>query len=182
MILPLLTLRDLPTLLQVIRLWSMVLAANLIGACMFAWVCANTNVFTPELRAIFAAIGAPMMSTEWSTLLIRGVFVGWLIAMLVWMMPTADSSRAAIIVVMTYLVALCQFPHVVAGSVEAVFLVASGTLSWGGFFGHFLAPTLIGKHCRRSSSVAFFNHAQVVSEDTTSARMTPTWERVQFSA
>jgi formate/nitrite transporter FocA (FNT family) len=35
-ILPLLTLRDLSTGLQVLRLWSVVLVANLTGACVFA--------------------------------------------------------------------------------------------------------------------------------------------------
>src|ERR1700735_63858 len=54
--LPLLTLRDLPTLMQVLRLWSVVLIANVAGACAFAWALATLNIFTPEVNSAFAAI------------------------------------------------------------------------------------------------------------------------------
>jgi hypothetical protein len=40
---------------------------------------------------------------------------------MVWMMPGADSSRAFIIVVMTYLVALGGLPHAIAGSDDGFF-------------------------------------------------------------
>jgi formate-nitrite transporter family protein len=102
----------------------------------------------------------------WSTMMVWGIFAGWLIAMMVWMMPAADSSRAFIIVCMTYLVSLGRLPHAVAGSVEVLYLVASKRLAWGAFLGSFLAPTLIGNTIGGVSLVAFFNHAQVVTEES----------------
>ncbi len=63
-----------------------------------------------------------------TALLARGVVAGWLIALMVWMMPGADSSRAFIIVVMTYIVALGSLPHGIAGSVDGFFLVACGAM------------------------------------------------------
>jgi formate-nitrite transporter family protein len=65
--------------------------------------------------------------------LLRGLFAGWIIAMMVWMMSAPDSSRPAIIIFMTYLVALAELSHVVVSSVDGVFLVATGMLSWSGF-------------------------------------------------
>jgi formate/nitrite transporter FocA (FNT family) len=160
--LPLLTLRDLPTLMQVIRLWVVVLLANLAGACIFAWALASFNLFNPEATNSFADIATTAVTVGWSTLLARGVVAGWLIALMVWMMPGADSSRAFIIVVMTYLVALGSLPHGIAGSVDGFFLVARGALSWRHMLGDYLAPVLIGNTIGGVSLVAFFNHAQVV--------------------
>jgi len=165
-ILPLLTLRDLATLTNVLRLWSIVLLANLVGACAFAWALASFNIFTPEVNSVFAEIAKAAISVGWSTLLVRGIVAGWLIALMVWMMPGADSSRAFIITVMTYVVALGNFPHGIAGSVDGFFLVARGALSWGSMLGSYLAPVLIGNTIGGVSLVAFFNHAQVVTEDS----------------
>jgi formate-nitrite transporter family protein len=122
-ILPLFTRRDARTLLSVARLWTTVLVSNVIGACAFAWLLARTDLFPPEVRAAFTDIGwlAAGVGTGWFTLMLRGVLAGWLIAMMVWMMPAADSSRIAIIITMTYLVALAGLPHVVAGSTEVLY-------------------------------------------------------------
>jgi formate/nitrite transporter FocA (FNT family) len=160
--LPLFTLRDLSTLTQVLRLWVVVLLANLLGACMFAWALARFDLFSPEATKSFADIATIAVSVGWSTLLTRGIVAGWLIALMVWMMPGADSSRAFIIVVMTYLVSLGNLPHGIAGSVDGFFLVARGALSWRQMLGSYLTPVLIGNTIGGVSLVAFFNHAQVV--------------------
>ena len=160
--LPLLTIRDLPTLTQVIRLWVVVLLANLAGVCIFAWALTSFDLFGPEATKAFADITTTAVSVGWTTLLARGVVAGWLIALMVWMMPGADSSRAFIVVVMTYLVALGNLPHGIAGSVDGFFLVARGALTWRHMLGDYLTPVLIGNTIGGVSLVAFFNHAQVV--------------------
>jgi formate/nitrite transporter FocA (FNT family) len=118
-ILPLFTQRDLRTFLRVIRLWSVVLLANLAGGYVFALTLSKTDVFRPEVVAALRDISVHEISGGWSTMFVRAIFAGWLIATMVWMMPAADSSRPAIIVVMTYLVSLAQLPHVIAGSAGA---------------------------------------------------------------
>lgn len=163
-ILPLFTLRDLRTFLKVIRLWSVVLATNLVGGYVFALTLSKTDVFRPEVVAAFHNISAQEISGGWSTMFVRAIFAGWLIATMVWMMPAADSSRPAIIIVMTYLVSLGQLPHVIAGSAEVFFQVVTGALPWSSFFGGFLAPTLVGNTLGGVLLVALFNHAQVVTE------------------
>jgi formate/nitrite transporter FocA (FNT family) len=171
--LPLLTIRDLSTLGQVLRLWVVVLLANLVGACMFAWALASFDLFRPEVTNSFADIATAAVSVGWTTLLARGVVAGWLIALMVWMMPGADSSRAFIIVVMTYVVSLGNLPHGIAGSVDGFFLVAQGALTWRHMLGDYLTPVLIGNTIGGVSLVAFFNHAQVVfSGDSDRARDT----------
>jgi formate-nitrite transporter family protein len=163
--LPLLTLRDLATLMKVLRLWVIVLVANLAGACLFAWALASFDIFHPEVNSAFTDIASAAVSLGWTTLLVRGVVAGWLIALMVWMIPAADSSRALIIVVMTYLVALGELPHGIAGSVDGFYLVARGSMSWSSALGGYLTPVLIGNTIGGVSLVAIFNHAQVVTGD-----------------
>jgi formate-nitrite transporter family protein len=164
-ILPLLARRQGATLLGVGRLWSIVLIANLIGALAIAWVIGNTGIFTPDVRGAFSMIGAGALSGGPSTIFLRGIFAGWLIALTVWMLPAAEGSRPVIIIAMTYLVGLGGFAHVIAGSVEVLYVVAtSGAVTWIEYFRDFLLPALGGNIVGGVSLVALFNHAQVVTE------------------
>src|SRR3954447_2823560 len=56
-ILPLLHRKDLHTLRQVLRLWAVVLAANLAGALAIAWALGNTEALHPEAKRAFTEIG-----------------------------------------------------------------------------------------------------------------------------
>jgi formate-nitrite transporter family protein len=161
--LPLLTRRDRKTLRAMLRLWSVVLIANVVGAGLIAWAIGKTDVFRPEVRTALTEVAMLTVKGRFPTVLLRGLFAGWIIATMVWMMPASDSSRPAIIILMTYLVALGELPHVVVSSVDGVYLVATGLLSWSGFAA-FLLPTAIGNTIGGVLLVAFFNHAQVISE------------------
>ncbi len=58
----------------------------------------RTDVFRPEVHAAFAEVAMLTVKGKWATVLLRGLFAGWIIAMMVWMMPASDSSRPAIII------------------------------------------------------------------------------------
>lgn len=161
--LPLLTRRDRKTLWALFRVWSVVLIANVLGAGIIAWAMGRTEVFSPEVRTAITEVAELTVKGGFFTVLLRGLFAGWIIAMMVWMMPASDSSRPAIIVFMTYLVALGALPHVVVSSVDGVYLVAVGMLSSSAFFA-FVIPTAIGNTIGGVLLVAFFNHEQVISD------------------
>lgn len=65
--------RSVRVLAHVARLWAIVLAANLAGAFIFAWVAANTAVFRPELRQAFSEIGREALSGSFFTVLLRAI-------------------------------------------------------------------------------------------------------------
>jgi formate/nitrite transporter FocA (FNT family) len=69
---------------------------------------------------------------------------GFLIASMVWILAGVEGSKLGIIVLMTYLIALGNFDHVVAGSVEASYLVLEGSESLGQAVTTFFLPTLAG--------------------------------------
>jgi formate/nitrite transporter FocA (FNT family) len=163
-ILPLLHRRDLKTLWHVMRLWVVVLAANLVGAAVIASVLGNTEAFRPEVRRAFDEIGREAMNVSFGLALLRGIFAGWLIAFKVWLLPFAEAFRVLIIVGLTYLVGLGGFTHIIAGSVETMLLVVTGVASWQQYVGGYMIPVLLGNVIGGVALVAALNHAQVVSK------------------
>lgn len=162
-IIPLLARRNLTTLWQVLRLWAVVLAANILGAHLFAWAVADTPVLDHKFHAAMAQLAADAANVSFSEATLRGIFAGWLIAMVVWMLAATDSNKIPIILILTYIVGLAKLAHVVAGSVEVLFLVMTGAKSWFAFAGGYLLPTLIGNVLGGVALVSAVNHAQVIA-------------------
>lgn len=168
-ILPLLARKDRATFLRVARLWGIVFAANVAGALIFAWVVGNTDVFQPGVKAAFADIGRHALDGSFGTILLRGIFGGWLIALLVWLLPGAETAKVSIIIILTFLIGFGGFAHVIVGSIEVLYLVTTGEASWLDYLGRFLAPALIGNIIGGVTLVAGLNHAQVIAGEGTGA-------------
>jgi len=162
-VIPVLARRTWKSLGKMLRLWAIVLVANLAGAHVVAWVLGNTQAFKPDVQNAFYQIARETMSVSAPDALLRGVFAGWLIAMLVWMLAAIDNGQILLIVVMTYIVALGGFTHIIAGSIEALFLVMTGHVSWMAFAMNYMLPTLAGNCIGGVSLVAVVNHAQAVA-------------------
>jgi formate/nitrite transporter FocA (FNT family) len=162
-ILPLLNRKDAKTCLNVARLWAVVLAANLLGALLFAVVAAKTTAFDPEIQRSFSELGHKAMEPGAATILLRGIFAGWLIALMVWLLPFAETARVWVIIIITYVVGLGHFSHIIAGAVEVFTIAAMNEASWLTVFGHYILPTLAGNIIGGITLVAALNHAQVVA-------------------
>jgi formate-nitrite transporter family protein len=160
-IVPLLTRKSGEMLGRVLRLWAIVLVTNLLGTILFAWVVARTTLFDMEVHRAFLGVASEALRGDFATTLVRAIFAGWLIALLVWMLPGAQSEQVPVIIGMTYLVGLAGLAHIVAGSVEVAYLVARGAATWGDYLGRFVAPTLLGNTLGGVTLVAALNHAQV---------------------
>ena len=162
-IIPLLARRNLRTLGLVARIWVVVLVANLVGAHLFAWIVGNTPMFNPHVQHSMLQLATESANVTWGEAVLRGIFAGWLIALVVWMLAASESGRALIIIILTYIVGLAGLTHIVAGSVEVLFLVMVGAKSWGAFAWGYMLPTLIGNSIGGVSLTAAVNHAQVVA-------------------
>ncbi len=162
-IIPLLAKRNFTTLLRVANLWAVVLAANMVGAHLFAWVVSNTPMFKPEVQAAMLALAKQAAEVTFGAAVLRGIFAGWLIALVVWMLAATDTGRVAVIVILTYTVGLAGLTHIVAGSVEVLFLPMVGATSWIAVAWGYMLPTLIGNIIGGVSLTAALNHAQVVA-------------------
>jgi formate/nitrite transporter FocA (FNT family) len=161
-ILPLLVRRNTRMLAKVGRLWGTVLLTNVVGTYLFALAVAHVAIFKPEVRAAFVAIGQTHMGLSFGNVLVRAIFAGWLIALMVWLLPGAESARVSIIIIITYVIGLGEFSHVIAGSTTVLYLVATRDASWSFYLKGFFLPALLGNVIGGVSLVAALGHAQVV--------------------
>jgi len=163
-IIPLLAHFNRKTFMKVGRLWVLVLFANLIGGGLFATLIAHTTVFQPDVQRSFTELSQQALTGSFGTLILKGIFAGWLIALMVWLLPAADSTRLQIIIIITYIVGIGDFAHVIVDSVNAFYLVNLGKMSLLVGLGNFLLPTLIGNIIGGVSLVAVLNYGQVIGE------------------
>lgn len=112
----------------------------------------------------FAEISRATIAHDFWPTFARAVFAGWLIALMVWLLPATSGSRVLVIIIITYVVALAGFAHVIAGAVECALLVWLGQASMGDFIARFFLPTLLGNLAGGITLVACLNSAQVSAE------------------
>lgn len=162
-VIPLLEKRDGETFRRLLRLWAIVLPLNLVGALIFAEVLAHTQVVEPKLLA--PLLDAARVSTEGSAQLIfyKGIWAGWLIALMAWLIAATHDTTAQIILVWlaTAPIAAFGFRHSIAGAVEAFYRAAIGDAPWGQMLFTFEIPCIVGNIVGGVVLVALVNHGQV---------------------
>lgn len=163
-VLPVLVRRDRTSALACLRLWGYVLASNLVGTCLFSTVLAYGRPVSAETAAALASIANEAIEGDFWPKLLAGVFAGWLIALMAWMLPSVRGERLITIVFVTYVVALAGLTHVVAGSAEAFYAVLVNGASMARYAGGFVLPTLIGNVIGGVLLVAILNHAPLAPE------------------
>ena len=162
-VLPLLERRDASTLRGVARVWGMVLGGNLLGALVVGWAAGHTSVFEPAARGAIAEIGREAIALGFWTTMLRGIVAGWLIALIVWLLPFAEAARVWVIFVVAYVVGLGAFPQIVTAAVAAFYLTATGGATWTDGLVGLLLPTLVGNVVGGVVLVAALNHEQAVA-------------------
>jgi formate/nitrite transporter FocA (FNT family) len=163
-VLPVIMRRKLDWCIGLLRLWGIVLAANIIGCLIFALAISSTNMVAQEVtHELGAMVQVVMQNTPWQ-MFVKGIGAGWIIAALVWMLPSSEGAEFVVIGLMTYLIALCGFTHVVAGSAEVLYGVLTGGVPLhNAIFGFFL-PTLVGNVFGGTVLFAVLSYAQVRTE------------------
>jgi formate/nitrite transporter FocA (FNT family) len=146
------------------RLWAIVLAANLAGTLFAALFCSFTPAVPDRLFDGMMTISRHLLDVGWWDMLFRGITSGFLMAALVWMIPTAEALKFHVIALMTWLIAVGGFTHIVAGSLEAWLLVLSGDWSFGWMLWEFMVPVLIGNMIGGTALFAMISYAQVMEE------------------
>jgi formate/nitrite transporter FocA (FNT family) len=149
---------------RLLRLWSVVLVGNLCGTLLVAYVMLNLPIFDSKTDLAFLDIGRKIMENNASQMFAKGIVSGWMIATMVWMIPSMESAKMWIIILITYLMALGDFTHIVVGSAEVSYLVFAGELPWKDFWLVFAGPTLAGNIIGGSFIFALISHAQIRSE------------------
>lgn len=165
-VLELLRVRRLSALIRTLNLWSVVLVSNIVGTAIFAAALAYFDVLDPGIDATLKLIASKEYEFPFVSMFVRAIFAGWLVALMLWLMPFAETARVGVIILVTYVIGLAQFPHIIAGSVAALYGVFTGTHGLGEYFMTFFAPTLLGNLIGGIMLVAVINYAQVAYSDT----------------
>ena len=146
------------------RLWAIVLGANVIGCLIFAAALLVPGLLAADVLEAAKGISRHMMENSPWQMFYKGIFAGWIIATLVWLMPTAESGKFWAIVLLTYLIAAGDFTHIVAGSTEGFLLVLSGEISLPHMVSGFFLPTLLGNLSGGTGLFAVLTYAQIAQE------------------
>lgn len=157
-------------LLLLLRLWGLVLLGNLIGTGMASLAFTHMPIFDDATREAFVAISQKVMENTPGEMFANAVISGWIIATMVWMFPSSGAAKIWVIILMTWLVALGDLAHIVVGSVEILYLVFNGVVSWQEFLWPFALPTLAGNIIGGTFIFALISHAQIRNDMNTEAK------------
>jgi formate-nitrite transporter family protein len=146
------------------RLWAIVLVANLAGTLFAALFCSFTPVLPDELLAGMLGVSRTLLELTWWDMLFRAISSGFIIATMVWVIPSAESAKFWVIALMTWLIAVGGFTHIIAGSMEAYMLLIAGEWPWWMVLGQFMVPVLIGNMIGGTALFALISYAQVMEE------------------
>ncbi len=171
-ILPLMLRKDFSTFVRVLQLWAVVLCANLLGTYLFALCVGRVGLFDSP----WSCVNRNWSSAHWIPVRLRFCSrnSGGLADRSDGVAATGcESARVSIIIILTYIVGLGAFNHIVAGSTTVFFLIVNHSLAWSTYFLQFFIPTLAGNILGGVALVAALGHAQVVggkSKEETSGK------------
>ncbi|WLS80097.1 formate/nitrite transporter family protein [Erwinia pyri] len=157
-------------ILLLLRLWGIVLGGNLAGTALAALAFNYMPIFDEATQHAFVTISHKVMENTPGEMFANAVVSGWIIATMVWMFPSAGAAKIWVIVLMTWLVALGDLAHIVVGSVEVLYLVFNGDISWHEFLWPFALPTLAGNIIGGTFIFAVISHAQIRNDMSTEAK------------
>ncbi|WP_423956807.1 formate/nitrite transporter family protein [Bradyrhizobium sp.] len=151
-------------LLRAARMWGVVLLANFAGTLFAAAFCSFSPVISAELRAEMLEISRQILGHGWIEMVLKAVSAGFLIAAMVWLLPSAEGGQFGVIVATTYLIAAGGFMHVIAGSMESFMLMLNNMMGWQAVVFGFIVPVLLGNVIGGTALFALLAYAQVMKE------------------
>lgn len=163
-VLPLLADWTLENLRRVGRLWGIVLVANVAGTLASAVLVMHVGILGTEQVAASLEVSRHFVEKSPLEILQLGIPAGFLVAALVWALPSSRGSEFWVIAALTYVIALGDLAHVIAGSTEVFLLVLAGELNPLAATGWFLLPALAGNVIGGTGLFALLAYGQVRAE------------------
>lgn len=153
-VLPVLTRRDSKTIAMTARLWGLVLVANIAGRLMFAALLQIKGVFSDDVVRELKEILMQPVSGSFIVTVVRALFADWLIALMVWLLPSARSARLTTILLITYASASVDIRTSSPARLRQAMPSRPAQQACRTICGSFFAPTLLGNMLGGISLVA----------------------------
>lgn len=158
----LLVLHEKRHLLNTLRLWVAVFAANVLGAALFAVLVVKAGALRGDIVAALAELGVRATQHANHELFWSAVMGGWLIALVAWSVTAARESVGEITMtwLLTFAVGIAHFAHCIAGSAECLAAVLHGALPASEYL-RWLVMATLGNVVGGVVLVSLLNYGQV---------------------
>lgn len=157
-----LVLARLASLPALLRMWGIVYVANLLGALAIAAVLTAPGALSADAARVAALLSEQALQDPASTLFVRGVLAGGVVASMVWLVHAVRDGAARVLVVygLALVLAVAELHHCITGFVEVAYGVISGDGSPADAAG-FLAVVTAGNIVGGVALVAIINYGQM---------------------
>ncbi|MGZ0708515.1 formate/nitrite transporter family protein [Coraliomargarita sp. W4R53] len=163
-VLPVLGNRKLSNLKRTARLWAIVFLANMFGALLSAFFAYHGSII-PQVHVESALeISHHLLDYSTGQTLLYGIPAGFMVASIVWVLPSAKGNEFWVIFLVTYMIALGGMTHVIAGATEWFLLALNNELSWFDAVFKCILPALAGNVIGGTGLFALISYAQVKDE------------------
>lgn len=149
---------------RTLRLWGIVVAANLAGTAIAALAIATGALGNDELREAALALSTKITELSAGRTFINAIPAGFMIAILAWSLPNARDQSVLVIGAFTYILAIAGFSHSIVGSGEAFLLLFAGRTDLWQTFAGLIVPAVLGNLLGGAGIFALLAHAQVRGE------------------
>lgn len=148
--------------LATLRLWVVVLGANVLGALVFATLATVTGALKPEVLSELVHLGATAADEPMLRVFTSGILGGFLIALMSWLVTSAQRTigQIAVIWLITFPVGLLGFAHCIASSGYILSSVLAGATSVGMYVA-WLCTATAGNIIGGVLLVSLLNYGQV---------------------
>jgi formate/nitrite transporter FocA (FNT family) len=145
-----------------LRLWSIVLPGNILGAFLFALLAVRTGGLRPEFVSAMASFGVQTALVPAAHVFWSAVIAGWIIALVAWLVSGSHSITGSVMLIwlLTFVVGLGRFAHCIASSGEIFAAVLCHQVTIAGYF-RWLAPAVLGNITGGVLIVTLLEYGQV---------------------
>ncbi len=163
-VLPLLSEPSRRGLLLTARLWAVVLFANVVGGGLAAGVTLFSGLLEPPQATALLKTCHHAIAGSAAHNFVRAMPAGFLIAGVVWLTRANETQQFLVVVLLTYVMKIGHFGHVIAGSIEAWFVILGDGHSAMSAMTKFFVPTLGGNIVGGTGLFALLSYGQVWRE------------------
>lgn len=144
------------------RLWATVLAANTVGAFVFALAAVKTGALPDDVVSQMAELGEEAVSGSFSPNFWSAVLGGWLLATVAWLVEATDTAVGQVLVIwaLVFVVGLAALNHSVSTAIQVEAALLQGEVGVGPWLG-WLGTTVLGNAVGGVVIVSLFNYGQV---------------------
>lgn len=148
---------------KTMKLWAIVLPANVLGALGFAAIAGLTGALPAEMVQALSQLGLDALHHPAQTIFWSGVMGGWIIATVAWLVSGSHSITGSVMVIwmLAFVVGLGHFAHCIAASGEILTTVLIGQATAMGFL-KWLGLAVAGNICGGVGMVTLLEYGQVI--------------------